>query len=449
VIRRWFEPARSKVLLGLGGPIILGMASQIITNLVDTAMVGRLGAAPQAAAGLASFAFWVAANLIIGIGTGVQATVSRRDGEGDTEEVGAALDTGLVLAVVLGLPLGYGLAMGAGFVLPLLTDDAEVIAGGSGYLAIRLMGLGAVATNYCFRGFYNGIGQSKVYMTSLAAIHATNIFLNWVFIYGNLGARPMGVQGAALASVLAAVTGVVFYSTMTLVRAELRTRYKPFRFRSLGVQRTLRMLRITWPEAVRGIALMMGYLLFQKLHALLGTREVAAGTILVNLSSAGFLPALGMGMACATLVGRHLGKGEPDESRRYAWLGVRLTMAGLSVPAVLAAIFAGPVLALFTSDPDVIAEAAPALRLFALTAVLDALSMVLTFSLLGAGATRFVAALQIGQQYLLLLPLAWLLGLHLEGGVFGLWVAMVLSRVLVGAIAVLKFRGDSWTKLKV
>ena len=100
---RWFDRDRSREILLLAGPIIAGMGSQTVMNLVDTGMVGRLGPAPQAAAGLGSFTFWVLANLIIALGTGVQATVARRDGEEDKEGAGSGLDTVLMLAVAIGL----------------------------------------------------------------------------------------------------------------------------------------------------------------------------------------------------------------------------------------------------------------------------------------------------------------------------------------------------------
>lgn len=449
MMSRWFPPERSRELLVLGIPILLGMVSQTVLNLVDTAMVGRLGPAPQGAAGLGSFSFWVLANLIIGIGTGVQATVARRDGQDDAEGAGATLDTGLVLAAVLGLPLGYVLALAAPSLFPLLSDDAEVVAGGSGYLAIRLIAVGAVAANYCFRGFFNGIGLSRIYLFTIAASHLANVVLNWVFIYGNLGATPMGVRGAALASVLATLLATCLYTGLALARADVRLRYRPFRFRSITSPRVRALLKLSWPEAIRGIGLMLGYLLFLRLHAELGTRALAAGTILVNIASTGFLPALGIGLACSTLVGRHLGRDEPEVARSFAWLGVRIAMVGLAVPALLAGIFAESVLGLFTADALVVAVAKPALQLFAVSAVVDALPMVLVFSLLGAGATRFVAAVQMIQQYLLLLPLAALLGLWLNLGVFGMWLAMFLSRIAIAGIAIRKLRGDDWTRIEV
>jgi len=441
--------ADSRRLLVLAGPILLGMASQGIMNLVDTAMVGRLGPAAQSAVGLGSFTFWVLANLLIGLGVAVQAMVARRDGEGEPTRAGATLDSGLFLALVLGLPVGYGL----GFLTPdmfgTLTEDPDVVEGGALYLQLRLMSLGVVVANYCFRGFYNGIGQSTTYLASIVLIHVTNILFNWIFIFGHLGVAPMGVRGAGMASALAAAVGAVFYTGLTAAQSGLMKKYRPFRFRSLAPERIGRMVRLAWPEAIRGILTMTGFLLFLRLHSYVGTRETAAGTILVNIASIGFLPAVGMGLAGATLLGRSIGEGRPDEGRRLVWHGVKLTMLGLIVPCLVLLAFPDWIVGWFTPDGRVVELARPAMRILAVTMAFDALPIVLVFSLQGAGATRWAAGVNVVQQYGVLLPLAWFLGIHLELGVVGLWVAMPISRVALAIPAWLKMRGTSWEKIEV
>jgi len=425
------------------------MSSQIVLNLVDTAMVGRIGHQAQAAAGLGGFAFWMIANLLLGVGTGVQTMCSRRHGEGRPEAAGTVLDVSLVFCFLIALPAGWLLAQGAGLVFGAATSDPVIESEGTGYLAIRMMGLGAVVANYCYRGFYNGIGRPMIYMSSLALIQVVNIFLNWVFIFGNLGARPMGVDGAALASVLAAVFGVVFYSIITVVFSEVRTVFRPLRFRNLVAAGPGRLFQLSWPESVRGVLVMLGFFVFLELHEGLGSREAAAGAILVNLASAGYLLALGFGLACATMVGRHLGKGDPEEARRMVWLGVRMATASLVIPAALLAVLTAPILGLFTLDQLVVETAIPALRLFALAALIDALPIVLVYSLLGAGATRWVAGAQIVQQFVVMLPLAWFLAYPLDLGVLGLWLGLVVSRGLLALVAVPKFQGRSWETIEV
>lgn len=448
-LRQLFEPARSREVLVLAGPIIAGMMSQTILNLVDTAMVGRLGPAAQGAAGLGSFAFFVLANLVICLGTGVQAMVSRRDGEGDREGAGAVLDTSLILAIFLALPLGFALSFAAPLIFPLLSEDPLVVDGGAGYLQIRLMAIGVVTANYCFRGFYNGVGRSRTYMSTLIVVHVLNIALNWVFIYGNLGAPRMEVRGAALASALAAAIGTLTYMGLTVANSEVRRRYLPFRFKSVSASIGRGLAKLSWPEAVRGIGLMVGFLLFLRLHSWIGTREVAAGTILVTLASVGFLPALGFGLAGATFVGRNLGAGDPTEARRMVWQTWRIAFAAVLVPIVVMQAAPALVLSAFTPDQVVIDLAVPAVRLLALSFLVDALPFVLIYSLVGAGATRWAAVVQVTAQYAVLLPLAWLLGLQLDLGLVGLWAGLVLSRLFLAGLALRKFQSDSWERIEV
>ncbi len=449
-------------MLRLALPIIAGMAGQIVLNLVDTAMVGRLGATPQAAVGLSSFTFLMLATVVTCLGTGVQAIVSRREGEGERQAAAAALDTGLCLSAAIGLPMGYLLAQATPALFELLSDDPEVIygndiySGGSEYLAIRLLALGVLGANFCFRGFYNGIGRSGVYMVSIVLIQALNILFNWIFIFGNLGAPVLEVRGAAIASVTAQVVGTCFYTFLTLLQADVRRDYQPFRLKRLRSKYFTSLARLAWPDAIRSAAVLISMTLFLKLHGEVSTHSLAAGTILLNIGSAGFLVALGMGFAGATLVGQALGRGQPGEARGLVWLGIRLCLLIL-LPAVIAvAIWTVPILKVFSQDPITITIATPALRLFTAIAMANVVPIVLMHSLLGAGETRWVAKVQIAQMYMLMLPLAALLGLWLPqtlgyqsdtAAVFGLWTGLALSRALIALAVVPRFQGDRWERV--
>jgi len=463
-MKRWFDPVKSRQVLRLALPIIGGMTSQIVLNLVDTAMVGRLGPAPQASVGLGSFSFLMFATIVTCLGTGVQAIVSRREGEGNQDAAGGALDTGLCMSVLIGLPLGYLLAEAAPAIFALLSDDPLVVhgnefySGGSEYLAIRLLALGVIGANFCFRGFYNGIGRSSVYMVSIILIQALNILFNWIFIFGNLGAEAMDVRGAALASVIAQCIGTCFYTFLTFLQADIRERYRPFKLSRLRRQTFGQLTQLAWPDAVRSGAVLVSLTLFLKLHGEVSTASLAAGTILLNIGSAGFLVALGMGLAGATMVGQNLGRGNPEEARRLVWLGVRLCTVAMIPGAIAVSVWAEPLLSVFTQDIATIVIATPSLRLFSFIVLINVLPIVLMFSLLGAGETRWVAKAQIAQQYLLMLPLAAFLALWLvprlgytseTAAVFGLWTGMALSRIVISAAVIPRFQGKTWEKLVV
>ncbi|MFT4979692.1 MAG: MATE family multidrug resistance protein, partial [Myxococcota bacterium] len=152
-------------------PIIGGMASQNVLNLVDTAMVGSLGNAALAAVGMGSFANFMAQAFITGMSAGVQATAARRLGEGRTDETAIPLNGGLLLAVGLAIPWALLLLSQASWLFPLLSDDPAVIAIGVPYFCARLVGMAGVGSNFAFRGYWNGVNLSGLYLRTLLVMH--------------------------------------------------------------------------------------------------------------------------------------------------------------------------------------------------------------------------------------------------------------------------------------
>ena len=167
--------ARRRRILSLALPIIGGMVSQNILNLVDTAMVGHLGDNALAAIGIAGFAAFMATALITGLSTGVQAMASRRLGEGKGDQMAVPLNGGLLLGLAMAIPLTGLLYTYTPQLFPFLMSDPEVVDIGVPYLQIRMLAIGAVGMNFVFRGYWNGVNMSRVYMRTLIVMHAVNI----------------------------------------------------------------------------------------------------------------------------------------------------------------------------------------------------------------------------------------------------------------------------------
>ena len=182
------DKTRCKRIFGLSLPIIGGMLSQNILNLVDTAMVGGLGNAALAAMGLGGFVTFLLSAFLTAMGTGVQSAASRRKGEGKLSRVAGPLNSALLLAICIA-PFWSGLWYSLTDMLyPYLNSDPEVIKLGSEYLKVRIIGITFVTFNFCFRGYWNAIDRSKVYLKTIVMMHILNIVLNYIFIYGNFGA---------------------------------------------------------------------------------------------------------------------------------------------------------------------------------------------------------------------------------------------------------------------
>ena len=191
------KPRRAQIF-ALGLPIVAGMLSQNVLNIVDTAMVGTLGDVALAATGLGGFANFMATSFIMGLSAGVQAIAAQRLGENRTDVLAVALNAGLIFAFVWAVPWTWLLHWASPAIFGFLIGDAAVIGEGVPYLQIRLLSAFGVGINAAFRGFWNGTNRPQLYMRTLIVSHITNLFLNWVLIYGNLGAPELGVLGAGL-----------------------------------------------------------------------------------------------------------------------------------------------------------------------------------------------------------------------------------------------------------
>lgn len=437
--------SRFKTILTLALPIVGGMVSQNILNLVDTAMVGRVSSEALAAVGIASFTNFMAIAIILGLGTGVQAIASRRKGEGKESETAVPLNGGLFLALVLGAPLTVLLYYLAPIGFPYLVEDAAVVADGVPYLQARILGTIAIAMNYSFRGFWNGINMSWVYMRTLVVMHITNIFLNWVLIFGNLGAPALGAEGAGIATTISIFIGTAFYA----VQAWQLARGHGFLERLPSKETLANILKISIPASIQQFFFAAGFMVLFLIIGKIGTAELAAANVLMNVSQTAFLPGLGLGIACASLVGQALGRGDPDDAKAWGWDVVKigiLVMAALGIPMIF---FPTPILSIFLMDADVIALARPPLVLVGATIWFEAISMILLSGLQGAGAAKIVAKLSVSLQWLLFLPLAYVVGPVLGYGLMGVWAWFITYRLITTLIFAGFWQFGKWQHIKV
>ena len=438
--------ARVRRILALALPIIGGMLSQNLLNLVDTAMVGRLGAPALAAVGLGGMVNWLSSAFFLGMGAGVQAIAARRSGEGRPGEAVEALHAALVVGLFVFVPLSLLLATQTRFLFGLLTSDPEVAALGAPYLACRMAASGFVVANFAFRGFWNGTGRSTVYLSTILVIHAVNILLNWVLIYGHLGAPRLGVLGAGISSAVAVATGTGIYVLLARRHAGADGFLSRGRFSRAAVGA---VLRLSVPAGLQGAFLAAGFVLFYRLAELLGTRQLAATNVLINLSMVCILPAMGFGLAAATLVGQALGAGDRKGAASWGWTTVGLASGAMLLLGLVLAIAPDTWLGLLANDRQTQALARVPLVLLAMLQPLDAVGVVLSQSLLGAGAVRRVMVVSIVLQWGVFLPVAYLWGVKGGGGLLALWISLGVWRSAFSAVMLLLFWRGGWTAAKV
>ena len=442
-----FFPSSSRFakIVSLALPIIGGMLSQNFLNLVDTLMVGKLGDQALAGVGIASFIHFLCTAFITGMGTGVQTTVSRRVGQGETSQAAVPLNGGLLLAWAIGLPLSLLLMSMTPFLVKLVAPAASVSLVAIPYLQMRFLGLVALAMNFSYRGYWNGVGKSRVYFRTIVVTHITNVLLNYLLIFGKCGFPEMGATGAGLASSLAFWVGTIFY----LLQALALARPQGFLQRLPSMASVRALFRLSLPTGVQQTAFAGGMTVFFAILARVGTAEVAASNVLVNLLLVVILPSIGFGLASATLVGQALGREEPADARLW---GVQVAAVGLVMMAVLGAVGAlvpRLLLAPFLVSPSTLALAEAPLRLVAVGLPLDAVGIVLMHSMLGAGYAKRVMLIGVALQWGLQLPLVLLVALVFKWGLLAVWCAHLFYRMVQTAAFVFEWRRGHWQSAQV
>ncbi len=436
---------RYKTILVLALPIMGGMVSQNVMNLVDTAMVGTLGDAALAAVGMSSFANFMAQAFLMGLSSGVQAMAARRLGEAATDRMAAPLNGGLLVALVIGIPLSILLFTYAPLLYPYLNDDPQVIAEGVPYLRARLCSITAVGMNFAFRGYFNGVNLSKIYLRSLLIMHAFNLVLSYGLIFGEFGMPQLGATGAGVGSAIATYIGTIVYIVMALRVA----RGAGF-LRGLPDRETMKkMLQLSVPSGFRQLFFAGGLTALFWIVGRVSTTALAAANVVINLMLVGILPGIGLGLAAASLVGQSLGRGEPDDAKQWGWDVVKVGVLGMGVVGLPMLLVPDLLLGVFIHDAGTLAEARVPLMIIGGVIAVDAVGLVLQNALLGAGDSTRVMVLVVGLQWLVFLPAAYLVGPVWGYGLVGIWVAQAIYRAIQASMFAVLWQRGRWTEVEV
>jgi putative MATE family efflux protein len=430
-------------ILTLGLPIIGGMLSQSLLNLVDTALVGSLGGDALAGVGVGGYANFMVVALVMGLSSAVQAMVARRHGEGRLSEKAEPLNGGLLLALIVTLPLTALCLYGDQWIVGLISSDPQVLAIATPYFDYRVWGLLAVGLNLSFRGYWNGINQALTYLRILLLVHLFNVLISYGLIFGHFGLPQMGASGAGLGTTLSLVAGSLVYALLTFKRAASGgfCRRWPDRRTLAG------LVRLSAPNSLQQFLFASSIAILFAIIAQLGTQALAIAHVLTNLSLLLILPAVGLGMAATTLVSHALGQRDPDKARQLGWDTIKvaaLILALLSLPILL---FAEPILGLFIQEAALIKQAKLPLLITCLAICVDVAAIVFTQAMLGAGANRTVMSVTTLGQWLFYLPLAWLVGPGLGGGLVAIWLVQLLHRALSSLVFAHLWSKGRWAQI--
>ena len=419
--------------------------SQNILNLVDIGMVGHLGDTALAATGIGSYSNYLAISFIIGLSAGVQALAARRVGEERHSETAVPLNGGLILALMIGVPLCAILYMAIPATYTILSDDPAVIEQGVPYLQVRILSMVAVGMNFSFRGYWSAIHMTGVYLRTLLIMHAFNIFLNWVLIFGNLGAPEMGVVGAGLATTISLYIGTGLYFFFAIRHAS----DKGFLHKIPSRSTLWQQFKLSLPASLQQLFFSAGLVTLVWIVGQIGTAEVAAVNVLMTFHITAILPAFGIALAATTMVGNALGKGDTEDAAMWGWNAAAIALVYGVVLSLVLIPFANPLLGVFLTNPETRQLAYLPMILWALVIGFDTTGMVLMNALIGAGDTRRSMWISMIAQWVFFLPAAYMVGPVMGFGLLGIWIINGLYRSGQAIACIQQWSGRHWTGIKL
>ena len=439
----------TRLVMTLAGPLILQNLSQTLLGVVDTFFVSRVGTDAVAAVGLASVMFFAVLMLFRSTASSTVVFVGRAHGEGDDEKVGTAVwrslnMIGWLSLLVFILPFAFTAIMSVA-----APDDGSMVREfATEYLQIRAFEIPLVMFSFVVWGFLVGRGDSRTPMILAWITVLLNIALDWMLVLGNLGMPMLGVSGAAYATVIANSVNVIL-SAIILWRPQNRRLFGTGNARWMPWEEIRKGLSIGLPMGLGDFIEIASFSAFFALIARLGTDILAANQIALQYMSVSFTVGVAVAMASSSLVSQFLGAKEPDMAEKAAYRAIILATIGMGLIGLSYLISPEFLIGVFSDEPTVIEAGVTILRLVALYQVFDAVGIVLSGSLNGAGDTRFTMWSRTILAWGAFIPLSWVAIFVFDGGIWGAWFVALIYLGGLSIIYFLRFRGGRWKTIEV
>jgi putative MATE family efflux protein len=427
-------------LVYLAAPIVVTNLMQTAYNLADTFWLGRYSTEALAAISFAYPMYFLLFSLAMGFSVTGSVLVAQYTGADEQREAEYAASQTIVFSALASLVLGAVSYFLVGDLLALMGASGEVLRGATAYMQVISVGLVFTFLFWLFIALMRGYGDTVTPMLIMLGTVVANIVLDPFLIFGWAGFPELGVEGAAIATVLTrglAMMGglVIMFRGTRSVRIRLRD-MRP------DASYLRRVLDIGGPATVEitGRAVSVNLMLF--IVGLFSTSVVAAFGVGVRVFSLVFLPAIAVDRSVETMTGQNIGAGKLDRVEHTNHFAARMSFVVLAGVGVVVFALAGPIIALFTSDAQVIAHGTTFLRWVAPT--FGFLGVVRAYSggFRGTGHTLVAAAIAVLMLGVVRLPLAW--GLSQFAGETGIWISFAVSNVVGGTLAYLWFVRGSW-----
>ena len=454
MIKRWSKPNGYRDVLAISLPLVASMGSITLMQFTDRVFLANYSVDAIAAALPAGVASFTCLAFFMGVANYTNAFVAQYTGARALDRVGAAVWQGIYLSLFSAVLLA-SLFFLSDELFALIGHSPAIRALETTYFNILILGAGLIVLNSAMACFYTGRGLTWAVMFVNMAGAAVNIPLDYCLING-VGPFPrLGIVGAGIAT----VTGCMIISLIFAVlifSPKNRTLFGTWKNRAFDKDLFGRLMRYGLPSGTQFFLEIFGLTFFIQILGRLGDLELAASNIVLSIETLSFLPMVGFHIGNATLVGQAIGSGRPEAGVYATTSALHITMAYMVVVAAVFVLTPEPLLGLFQNDQHTTAQydrvmevGVSLLRFVAVFCLFDALNLVFSGALKGAGDTRFimwtVAGLSLG---VMILPVYVAVEV-LDAGLYTAWILATLYISALGIAFWWRYHKGKWKNMRV
>lgn len=428
-------------------PIFLGLLAQNVINVTDTAFLGRVGEVALGAAAMGGLLYICVYTIAFGFSVGSQILIARRNGEGNYRAVGPIMWQGTAFSFGMAVCLLILMYFSAAPLIRLLITSDSIYGATYEFFTWRIWGFLFAFVNVMFRGLYIGITRTKVLTMNAVVMALVNVVLDYALVFGELGLPEMGVRGAALASVIAEASSLLFFLLYTYYKVDLK-KYGLNRFGQFDLSMVLRILRISCFTMVQYFLAMAIWFVFFMALERLGQRQLAVANIVRSVYVVLLIPVQALSTTANTLVSNLIGAGGSSGVVTLLHKISRMSFLIMVVCVGLCVAFPGSILSVYTNEEALLVESVSALYVVCGAMLIASLANVYFNGISGTGNTQAALVLEVFVQVFYALYII-VVGMVIQAPVDVCFTTEVIYYVLMLGSILIYLKKAKWQNKKI
>lgn len=437
----------NKQIWSVSYPILLSLLAQNVINVTDTAFLGRYSEVALGASAMGGLFYICIFTIAFGFSTGSQIVIARRNGEGRYTDVGPVMIQGVLFLLVMAFLLfGFTRAFG-GDMMRMLVSSPTIFDATMEFLDWRIYGFFFSFVNVMFRALYIGITRTKVLTINAIVMALTNVVLDYALIFGHFGLPEMGIKGAAIASVIAEASSILFFLIYTYITVDLK-KYGMDRLRSFDFGLLKRILSISCFTMLQYFLAMATWFIFFVAVERLGQRELAIANIVRSIYIMMLIPVNALSTTTNSLVSNAIGAGGISHVMSLIRKIASFSFVIMVILVGFTVFFPQAILSIYTNEAALIAESVPSVYVISLAMLIASVANVVFNGVSGTGNTQAALILEM-VTLAFYTAYIFFVGIWLQASVEICFTIEILYYTLLLTTSYIYFKKAKWQNKKI